>query len=67
MHCISDSVTSETKENFCFFIHGLVASQNLGFLCPLKPNKKIQTEFEGNRKVALILSQQRGEHSRLMP
>ena len=42
MHCISDSVTSRTKEKFCFFIHGFVASQNLGFLCPVKPNKKIQ-------------------------
>lgn len=25
------------------------------------------TEFGGNRKVAFILSQQRGEHSKLMP
>ena len=27
----------------------------------------METEFGGNRKVALILSWQRGEHSRLMP
>ena len=47
---------------------GSVAGQNLGFLCPLKPNKKnMETEFGGNRKVVLVLSQQRGEHRRLMP
>jgi len=27
----------------------------------------METEFGGNKKVALILSWQRGEHSRLMP
>ena len=42
--------------------------QNLGLLCPLKPKKKdTETEFGGNRKVALILSQQKGKQSRLMP
>ena len=40
--------------------------QNLAFLCPLMPNKKIQAEFRGNRKMALIFSQLRGEHSRLV-
>ena len=30
------------------------------------PNKKIQAEFRGNRKMALIFSQLRGEHSRLV-
>ena len=29
--------------------------------------KNTETEFGGNRKVALILSQRRGKHSRLMP
>ena len=29
--------------------------------------KNVETEFGGNRKVALILSQRRGEHSRLLP
>ena len=43
-------------------------SQNFGFLCLLMPNKKyMETEFGGNRKMALKISQQRGEHSRLRP
>ena len=42
---------------------GSVAGQNLGFLCPLKLDKKV--EFGGNRKVVLILSWRRGEQSRL--
>ena len=29
--------------------------------------KNTETEFGGNRKVAFILSQRRGEHSSLMP
>ena len=45
---------------------GTVAGQNPGFLCPPKPNKKYG-EFGGDRKVALILNQWRGQHSRLMP
>lgn len=37
-----------------------VAVPYLGFLCPLKPNKKImETEFGGKKKVVLILSRQR--------
>ena len=40
--------------------------QNLAFLCPLMLKKKIQAEFRGNRKMALIFSQLRGEHSRLV-
>lgn len=39
------------------------AGQTLGFLCPPKLNQKnTKTEFGENRKKALNLSQQRGEH-----
>lgn len=37
-----------------------VAVPYLGFLCPLKPNKKImETEFGGKKRVVLILGRQR--------
>ena len=35
--------------------------------CPPVPNINMETEFGGNRKMALKISQQRGEHSRLRP
>ena len=44
-----------------------IASQNLGLLCPPKLNEKSETEFGRNKKVAFILSHQRGELGRLMP
>ena len=42
-------------------VSGIVVGQNLGLLCI-----EAKTEFGGNRKEALILSWQRGEHSRLV-
>ena len=45
-----------------------VAGQNLGFLCPVKPNKKIlRQSLKEIRRWLLFSSQQRGEHSRIMP
>ena len=44
----------------------LLLTKVLAFSAHQSQIKKMETEFEGNRKVALILSQQKGEHSRLM-
>ena len=45
-----------------------VAGQNLGFLYPVKPNKKIlRQSLKEIRRWLLFSSQQRGEHSRVMP
>lgn len=52
------------------FVHeyiGVVAGQKRDFLCSLKSIKIMETEYGGNRNVALILSLQRGEYSRFMP
>ena len=40
---------------------GTDAAKSLGFLCPLKLNKKTQRQFGGNRNVALIIRQQRAD------
>ena len=44
----------------------LLLTKILAFSAHQSQIKNMETEFEGNRKVALILSQQKGEHSRLM-
>ena len=46
---------------------GADAAKSLGFLCPLKLNKKVQRQFGGNRKVALILRQQRADTTSSCP
>ena len=43
----------------------LLSTKILAFSAHQSQVKNMETEFEGNRKVALILSQQREEHSRL--
>ena len=60
----ADSYSHGTKERRgCCRGRGLVAGQTLGLLCPPKLNQKnMKTEFGENRKMALILSRQRGEH-----
>ena len=45
----------------------LLLAKILAFSAPQSQIKNTEIEFGKNRKVALILSQQRGEQSRLMP
>ena len=45
----------------------LLLAKILAFSAPWSWIKNTETEFGGNRKVALILSSRRGEHSRLLP
>ena len=45
----------------------LMPPQILAFSAHRKQVKITETEFGGNRKVALILIRQRAEHSSLMP
>ena len=45
----------------------LLLAKILAFSAPWSWKKNTETEFGGNRKVALILSSRRGEHSRLLP
>ena len=52
---------------FICYIVGMLLAKILSFSAQWSWMKNVETEFGGNRKVALIFSWWRGEHSRLLP
>ena len=54
-------------DELCCRQDGVPLAKILAFSSLKQIQKNTETEFGGNRKVALTLSRQRGEHSRLMP